>query len=52
VIVGMQIASINETAGFTYCRIVYEGMQPLLLKGQMQLNRLDRGPRLRFTQAV
>jgi len=27
-------------------------VQPLLLKGQTQLNRLDRGPRLRFTQAV
>ena len=28
------------------------GVQPLLLKGQTHLNRLDRGLRLRFTQAL
>jgi len=52
VTVGMQITSINESAGFTYCRIPGVGVQPFLLKGQTQLNRSDRGPRLRFTQAV
>jgi len=29
-----------------------KGVQRLLLKGQMELNRLDGGPHLRFTQAV
>jgi len=48
VIVGMQITSINEAAGFTYCRI--PGV--CNLKDQTQLNRVDCGPRLRFTQAA
>jgi len=49
VIVGMQISSINEIAGFTICRV--PGCATFITE-KTQLNRLGRGPRLRFTLAV
>ena len=49
VIVWMQITVINESAGFTYCRI--PGVRNLCYR-RAKSNWLDHEPRLRFTQAV
>jgi len=40
VIVGMQITSINETAGFTYCRIVYEGCATFITEGPNAIEQI------------